>query len=272
MDRCVATVCILLVVLLGLAAGSAAASPIYALGSSDEGRKAQEVLYVVDAITGALTRVGAVADGSHPIGLESLAFTPDLGLYGVGQGALYHVNTSTGQATEVGPLGVNLTAMVYGANGEVYGTAGNRLYSVDLSTGKATLIGSGNYHSPESLEFDALGVLYATVGGDEENSLYRINPATGAGTRVGSPGAIGFSEVEGLTFVKGTMYAFTESGLEISINLTNGTGSLVRNLCVDIEATAVDPPQAPEPPSLWLAGVALAGLLGWRRTALPVLG
>jgi len=265
------TGCVVLAILLGLAGRAALAGPIYAISSSDEEHRA-EALYLVDPITGVLTRIGAVEDGSHPIGLESLAFTPSLGLYGVGDGALYRINTSNGQATEVGPLGVNLTAMVYGPNGEVYGAAGNRLYDVDLATGKAKLIGSGNYGSIESLEFDALGVLYATVGGDDEDSLYRINPATGAGTRVGRPGAVGFGEVEGLAFVNGRMYGFTGDGLEISINLTNGTGSLVREVRIGFEATAVDPPQTPEAPSLWLAGVALAGLLGWRRTALAVLG
>jgi hypothetical protein len=261
-----------LAVLLGLAEGVAFASPIYAISSSGDGHKAQDSLYVIDPITGALTRIGAVDDGSHPIGLESLAFSPGLGLYGVGHGALYHIDTSDGQATKVGPLGVNLTAMVYGPNGEVYGAAKNRLYSVDLSTGKAQLIGSGKYGSIESLEFDALGVLYATVGGKRDDSLYRIDPATGAGARVGHAGAIGFSDVDGLTFVNGTMYGFTENGLEISINLTNGTGSPVHDLPVDIEATAVDPPETPEPATLWLAGVALAGLFGWRRMGRADLG
>lgn len=252
-------------VLLVLAALPAVASPIYAISSSDEGRTSQQDLYLVDAITGVLTRIGPVTAGSHPLDLESLAFTPSLGLYGLGHGALYQINTSNGQATDVGPVGAGLTAMVYGPDGVMYGTSGNRLYSIDISSGNTTLIGSGSYHSPESLEFDAAGVLYAVVDGHGEDSLYRIDTATGAGTRVGNPGAIGFGDVEGLAFVNGTMYGYTEDGLELSINLTSGVGSLVRHVGVGFEATAVDPPQTPEPASLLLAGVALAGLLGWRR-------
>jgi hypothetical protein len=245
-------------ILLALA-GTSAASPIYAVSSGD-GRKA-DALYAVDAFTGGLDRIGIVEDGSHRIGLQSLAFSPSLGLYGVGHGELYHIDTSDGQATEIGPLGVKLTAVVDAPEGEVYGTAGDQLYSVDLSTGEATLIGSGNYHRPESLEF-ANGVLYATVGGGRENSLYEIDPATGEGTRVGRAGAIGFTNVEGLAFIDGEMYGFTKNGLEISINLANGLGSLIRDVGVGFGATAADPPEAAEPGTLWLAGVALAGL--WR--------
>jgi hypothetical protein len=272
--RCVVTGRMVLAILLGLTGGAASASPIYAISSSDQGHRAED-LYVVDAITGALTRIGAIDDGSHPVGLQSLAFSPNLGLFGVGHGELYHINTSNGQATEVGLLGVNLKAMVYGANGEVYGAAGNRLYSVDLATGKAKLIGSGKSGSIESLEFDAMGVLYATVDGRGDDSLFRIDPTTGGSTRVGRPGAIGFDDVEGLAFVNGKMYGFTQNGLEISINLNTGFGKLVQELCVGLEATAVDPPdtpQTPEPATLGLAGVALAGLFGWRRMGRAALG
>lgn len=245
-------------------AGTCTAAPIYAISSSDEGHRAQQDLYVVNAITGALTQIGPVADGPSRLALESLAFAPGLGLYGVGSGALYQINTNSGQATEIGPSGLTLMALVYGPNGVLYGAAGDRLYSVDAATGAATLIGSGHDGSIESLEFDALGNLYAAVQGLGGDSLYRIDPATGAGTRVGP---IGFHDVEGLAFVNGTMYGFTENGLELSINLANGFGHFVRDVGVGFEATAVDPPDTPEPATIWLTGAALAALLGSRRPA-----
>jgi len=250
-----------LTMLLAAAQIPLAASAIYAISSFGEGWTGRQELYGIDPITGVLTRVGPVMDGSHPAGLDSLAFSPSLGLYGVGHGDLYDINTSNGHVTEIGALGANLSALVYGPNGALYGTAGNRLYSVDPATGKASLIGMGNYGPPESLEFDATGVLYATVGGSGVNSLYRIDPATGAGTLVGR---IGFRDVQGLAFVNGTMFGFTGSGLEIAINLTNGSGTFVREVGIGFTATAADPPEAPEPASLWLAGAGLAGLWRWR--------
>lgn len=260
-----------LVVVLGLGAARTAATPVFALGSSDEGR-AGETLYVLDPITGVLTPVGPVTDGSHPIELDSLAFTPGLGLYGVGDGALFQINGANGAAVEVGPLGVQLTALVFGPDGVMYGAAGNRLYSVDPSTGETTLIGSGRYGPIQSLEFDGTGALYAVVGGGGPDSLYRINPANGAGTPVGPPGAVGFDDVRGLTFVDGTMYAFTQAGLEISIDLTNGRGSFAQRVGESIEATAVDPPDTPEPATLWLAGAALGGLYSARLLRRRALG
>jgi hypothetical protein len=262
--------------LLMLAGAVACATPVYAIASSNEGRDGHDSLYLIDPATGTLVRVGAITDNGRSMGMEGLAFSPTLGLFGVEDGVLYTVDSDTGRAAGVGTLGVSLTAMVYGPNGVLYGTAGNKLYAVNTSNGHASLIGSGispeseagsgNHNSPEDLEFDSSGHLYATGGDDDPNSLYLINPATGAGTRIGKPGAIGFGEVGGLAFVGGTMYGFTEDGPEITINLSNGMGTLLRNLGVGFEATAVDPPgETPEPASLLLVGLALPGLFRWRR-------
>jgi len=201
-----------------------------------------------------------------------LAFTSGLGLYGVGEGELFRINSANGEAVQVGPLGVNLTALVYGPDGVMYGAAGNQLYSVDPTTGKTTLIGLGSYGPIQSLEFDGSGVLYAVIGGRGPDSLYRINTATGAGTLVGPRGALGFDDVKGMAFVDGVMYAFTQNGLEISINLSDGRASSVQWIGASIEAAAVDPPETPEPATLWLAGVALGGLFAGRRIRRGALG
>jgi len=94
---------------------------------------------------------------------------------------LVQVDTTTGQATLIGFLGVD---------GEVlYATSNNaaaNLYTANTSTGAATLVGSVGVNMP-SLAYDpATATLYGVSG--QTDSLYTINTAAGATTQVGSIG------------------------------------------------------------------------------------
>jgi hypothetical protein len=252
-----------------LAEGVAGASPVYFIGASSGGQNGRDSLYVINPVTGSPVRIGPITDDHRDMGMEGLAFSSSLGLFGAEDGTLYSINEGTGHATSMGALGVNLTALVDDpANGILYGAAGNRLYTVDTSNGQASLVGSGSQpggHGKDALAFDSSGDLYETGGGHGPNSLYLIDPATGASTRIGAPGAIGFNEVDGLAFVDGTMYGFTATGLEITINLSDGVGSFFQSVYVGVEASAVDPPgDTPEPAYLVPAGLALAAMLRGR--------
>ncbi len=264
----------MLVLFLLLAAGMAGASPVYFIGISDGGRNGFESLFLINPVTGTPVQIGPIASDRKDMGIEGLAFSSSLGLFGAEDGALYSINSTTGQATSIGALGVNLTALVDDpANRILYGAAGNRLYTVDTSSGQASLVGSGSQpgrHGKDALAFDSSGDLYETGGGHDPNSLYLIDPATGASTRIGARGAIGFNQVDGLAFVDGIMYGFTASGLEITINLSDGRGSLFQNVHVGVEASAVDPPgETPEPAYLVPAGLALAAMLRGRLRQRP---
>jgi hypothetical protein len=174
----------------------------------------------------------------------------DAQLFGVsfsGSASLFTVNSGTGAAALVGPLGIGTTwyATVFDNLGDLFlvnapggrGTNSN-LYSINTVTGAATLIGpvgtGGNTMNVDSLDFQN-GVLYgftdstdATVG--LRQHIITINTVTGVGT---------------------------DTGVSYATNgLTNIFGSV---------PAAVSP--VPEPPSLLLCGLAAGGALAyaWRR-------
>lgn len=100
---------------------------------------------------------------------------------------LYSVDTATGATTLVGPTGLNTTGYTGFADStgaaSLYVALGfpgtSILYSLDTNTGAATLIGNTGIEI-ESMVFED-GILWAGVIG---NTIYTVNPATGASTFV----------------------------------------------------------------------------------------
>lgn len=115
------------------------------------------------------------------------------------------------------PLGQNLyiMGMTSSRNGVLYAAGDfaptsptfNSLYTIDKSTGLATRIGSFGVGSAKmdfimSLSFDPAGRLF----GASQQSIYRIDPTTGAATKVVD--IVGAMRVMGLAFdQKGKLYA-----------------------------------------------------------------
>jgi hypothetical protein len=133
------------------------------------------------------------------------------------QAHLAKIDLATGAETLVGssPLGQNLfiMGMTSSRNGVLYAAGDftptsptfNSLYSIDKSTGLATHIGSFGIGSTNldfimSLSFDPSGHLF----GASQRSIYRIDPTTGAATKVvdivGVPLMMGKTRVMGLAF------------------------------------------------------------------------
>lgn len=120
--------------------------------SSDSRRS----LYRIDITTGAATLVGT--EGGLGAQITGLSARYD-GVYGIGSSGdenLYRINTMSGRATLIGPLGANL----------------------EFTDG--------------GLDFDAAGQLWgvadmtgSSING-EPSVLFRVDPATGAATRVGT--------------------------------------------------------------------------------------
>jgi hypothetical protein len=215
-----------------------------------------------------------------------LAFGPSNGLYGVmapnltSIASLYTVNTTTGMPTLVGNTGVVLDAFS-DLNGALYGVGLNdSLYSINSSTGAATLIGATGLPNLSSISWenslasDGTNLYYTLGTSGGTDILYKLNTTTGATTEIGSTGVTGIagSVFAGPNFQTGQLYGFLTNGNVDSINTTTGQATF---------STTENSPSAiyggvgivesqfttPEPSSLTLLGVGIAGIAGysWRR-------
>jgi hypothetical protein len=215
---------------------------------------------------------------------------------------LYSINASTGAYTLVGPTGLgdcstpqspcgptsNLT--LGGANGAIYATDfQNRIYRVNPATGAAALIGAtgippipfvpatlnddGTINFYEEALFGAGGNLYATFDAivyDLATSsvasvavapgLYQIDPSSGRATLIASTDlAIGAVVAE-----NGTTYAFNLlSGQISSLDVTNGTTTLIGATDPNAGTIRGAASATPEPAAILLTGLGVTGTLLW---------
>ncbi len=138
-----------------------------------------------DACTGTRTPIGV--HGTSGIG--GIAFGPGGQLYGIGNNdTLWTFRLTDGQATAVGPLGIDIGnsglaydcthQRMFGADG-----SGRRIFEIDLSTGQASNIVDVDVpFGSVGLEIDrASGRLWASTG----SALYSVDPITGSSVLVG---------------------------------------------------------------------------------------
>ncbi len=220
-------------------------------------------------------------------------------------GALEAINSSTGIETLIGatglgdcsipgvsPCGAN-SALGFGSlNGTVYATdfAGN-LYTVNPATGQATKIGStglapvtfvpglpganGTWTGADESLFSAGGKLYANedfvtidptspnpvVGVVLPDAIYQIDTSTGLATRVAST----LTPLNAFVNVDGTEYGFDGNvGEVVSLSVTNGNTAVVSNYDPSAGLLSGAAP-TPEPMSLGLTLIGIAGLALWKR-------
>jgi len=204
----------------------AAGAPGEAFAIADE----TNTLGRVDPVTGQFDPIGVLrsADGSVIFDdVENLAIDPQTGLlYGIdGGSALLVIDSQTAVGTVVGDPGLaDVDALAFGplsgrlfAVDATYPTNPGELYEIDKDTGAATLVTPLTGPSPDPLvgtvdphidgiAFDpSTGVLFGVYSAWARPSyLVTIAPLTGQVTMVG---AMGFDDVEGLSFAPGgTLY------------------------------------------------------------------
>jgi hypothetical protein len=160
-------------------------------------------LVSIDPATGAATVIGDT--GLDNIYEGDLDFDPTTGvLYGIQDAAnapspprlLFTIDPSTGDATAVGDVGGrgDLSAMAFDSSGTLFvlNTSDDELLTVNKST--AAIVSSVNLSlaigALAGMDFHpATGTLYVVDGPPGgTNSLYTLNPATGALTFIGSTG------------------------------------------------------------------------------------
>jgi hypothetical protein len=198
----------------------------------------------LDLPTGTATQIrAATVPGS-----TGLDLTPTLNIYEYNtSNQLMQITPSTGAATVVG-IGTIPDQMITGAltDGSYFGidTVSGNLYSINLTTGATTSVGatSAAVLPPgcmvEASLTGSASVLYYTTGYSGAScstampdTLYKIDPTSGATTTIGqvTVNSSGVNEFAGSAFVGGTLYGFTSSGQEYTIDPATGTATFVAN-------------------------------------------
>lgn len=230
---------------------------------------ASSSLYTVDVTTGAATLVGSTGY-THVTGLEYDASTGKLfavvsDLFNSGTTQLLELNTSTGAATLIGTTGHQIPDLTIGADGVLRGwTEGAAVGSgyddpveINTSTGAATATASGL-----STSRTGVAVLDAThLIVKRSTAAYSVNVNTGAYTslwsNVSTSNLLENWNGDLLTALRTTSGGTQWYGLDIG---TGAATTLGFTSGVEFSAVTVAGAPVPEPGTLALLGLGLAGL------------
>jgi PEP-CTERM motif len=218
-----------------------------------------------------LQTVAFTQSGNPGTGFEDLTRIAGGPLYAVDANSnLLTLNTSNGSTNSSVALGTGL-AIAERSDGVMFGTNSTSLYTINTTTGASVLVGSLGISGSSfyDFKFDVSGDLYFMSNNGSSASLYSLNTTTGAASLIGSIGAA----IGVLGYENGTLYGLTfgPASQELyTINTTTGAGALVGTVTGapgTIYGLATMDSAVPEPSSVTLFALGLAGLLAHRRMA-----
>ncbi len=193
--------------------GTVATESVY-LNTSD-------TLFSYDPGTNTSTPIGRFTlGGSTFSGMTDIAIDLSGHMYGGTSSALYVINPTTAECTFVANLADSMTGLTFVSDGRLVG-AGARVSFVDTSSGALTsLVPSGRYSTSGDIIGLPDGMLYWTVTGGDD--LVKVDPNSGATTRIGSIGTTG---LYGLGYADGVLMGFASSGRRVDIDETTARSS-----------------------------------------------
>jgi len=156
-------------------------------------------MFIIDATTGALTSIGAVAAGGRAVSVAvdptgKFAYVTNSGSNNV---SMYTINAGTGGLTSIGTIaaGTDPVSVAVDPTGKfayVTNSGSNNvsMYTINATTGTLTSIGTiAAGTGPDSVAVDPTGKFaYVTNSGSNNVSMYSIDAATGALTLIGTIG------------------------------------------------------------------------------------
>lgn len=249
---------------------------------------ATENLFTVDLTTATATPVGFTGQF-----LQGLAVSPQGALFGTDYlGNLFSVNRTTGAATQIGSTGLRdiegLSFRGTSLIGTNFSSMGGptTVFAINTTNAVPTPIASfsqGPVRAMAVLNPNTIDVVSDTP---VAQSLVSVNLLTGTNTSLGQLPSTGSALIAALNFgTDGVLYALDALGNEFTI-ASNGAGTFVGNtggqdwLDLAMASTSLltmastafdptDPPDVPEPNSMALFLMAVAGLMSvraWQRS------
>ncbi len=155
-------------------------------------------LYVVDSSDASLQLIGPHGEDDQ---LTALVFSADSVLYAAGgEGILYTLDASTGEATVVGEIGYAAAGdLAFDSTGNLYvSTTRDSLAVIDLATGTGTEIGPFGFSDVFGLAFGDDGVMYGLADRD----VFTVNLSTGNGILVANYSGQGLRRANGSSFFR----------------------------------------------------------------------
>jgi hypothetical protein len=233
---------------------------------------ANSTLAKLDPISGAVTVIGTTKLGNTPVLLDGLAFGPDGTLFAVDNNNIqppnfYRVDAATGALTFIGATSMDFSnggSMGNASDRTIYAVGTGNLYTINPLTGASTKIGPLGFTTGADINGDAAGNLF--IIRNSTHDLYSVSRVNGAGTLIGPTG---LNQIFGMAFTGDPMYAMdTNQGVfgVYAMNLSTGQGTLVSHYDhsgIDYINTASPGFAAPEPASLTVLAIGMAGMAGY---------